>query len=285
MLYSVLPDLGSQELPLERVTMPIDIIVCAKQVIDPEMPSSSFSIDPVSKRVIPVPGIPPVVNGFDENAVEAALLINDAIGANITVLSVGCNFTMDVMKKPLSMGAENLVLIDDPMLADLDSFATANVLDQAIRKIGQFDLILCGRQASDWDNAMVPIVLSESLGVPCVTLARNIEVADGGLIVHRSLTDGYQVVEAPLPAVVTVTNELGEPRYPTLRGIMAASRKAPTVWSASDLGLTTEHLDPKLDLTDLYIPVSDTECEFIQGEDEADAGRLLAMRLREARLI
>lgn len=265
--------------------MPIDIIVCAKQVIDPEMPSSSFNIDPLSKRVIPVPGIPPVVNGFDENAVEAALLINDAIGANITVLSVGCNFTMDVMKKPLSMGAENLVLIDDPMLADLDSFATANVLDQAIRKIGQFDLILCGRQASDWDNAMVPIGLSESLGIPCVTLARNIEVADGSLIVHRSFTDGYEVVEAPLPAVVTVTNELGEPRYPTLRGIMAASRKAPTVWSASDLGLTAEQLDPKLDLKDLYIPVSDTECEFIQGEDEADAGRLLAMRLREARLI
>ncbi|MCL0028704.1 electron transfer flavoprotein subunit beta/FixA family protein [Dehalococcoidia bacterium] len=265
--------------------MPIDIIVCAKQVIDPEMPSSSFNIDPASKRVIPVPGIPPVVNGFDENAVEAALLINDAIGANITVLSVGCNFTMDVMKKPLSMGAENLILVDDPMLADLDSFATANVLDQAIRKIGHFDLILCGRQASDWDNAMVPLGLSESLSIPCITLARNIEVADRGLIVHRSLTDGYEVVEAPLPAVVTVTNELGEPRYPTLRGIMTASRKAPTVWSASDLGLTEEQLYPKIELTDLYIPVSDTECEFIEGDDEADAGRLLAMRLREARLI
>ncbi len=265
--------------------MPIDIIVCAKQVIDPETPSSAFKIDPDSKRVVPAPGIPPVVNGFDENAVEAALLINEAIGANITVLSVGSGFVMDVMKKPLSMGAENLILVDDPLVADLDAFATASVLAQAIGKIGHFDLILCGRQASDWDNAMVPIGIAETLGIPCITLARNVEVADEGLIVHRSLTDGYEVVEAPLPAVVTVTNELGEPRYPTLRGIMTASRRTPTVWSASDLGLTAEQLAPRLELTDLYVPVSDTECEFIEGEDEADAGRQLALRLREARLI
>ena len=265
--------------------MPIDIIVCAKQVIDPETPSSAFKIDPDSKRVVPAPGIPPVVNGFDENAVEAALLINEATGANITVLSVGTDFVMDVMKKPLSMGAEQLILVDDPLVADLDAFATASVLVQAIRKIGHFDLILCGRQASDWDNATVPIGIAETLGLPCITLARNVEVADGGVIVHRSLTDGYEVVEASLPAVVTVTNELGEPRYPTLRGIMTASRKTPTVWSASDLGLDQEQLAPKLELMDLYVPVSDRQCEFIEGTDDADAGRQLALKLREARLI
>jgi electron transfer flavoprotein beta subunit len=92
-------------------------------------------------------------------------------------------------------------------------------------------------------------------------------------------------VEAPLPALVTVSNELGEPRYPTLRGIMAASRKTPTVWTAADLGLSAESLAPKLELQELFIPVSDAQCEFIEGEDEADAGRKLALRLREARLI
>ena len=265
--------------------MPVDIIVCAKQVIDPETPSSAFKIDPASKRVVPAPGIPPVVNGFDENAVEAALIINEAVGANITVISVGSDFVMDVMKKPLSMGAGELVLVDDPMVADLDAFATASVLAQAIRKIGQFDLILCGRQASDWDNAMVPIGIAEMLGLPCITLAQNIEVSDGGVVVHRAVTDGYEVVEASLPAVVTVSNELGEPRYPTLRGIMAASRKTPTVWSASDLGLDQEQLAPRLELMDLYVPVSDRQCEFIEGADDADAGRQLALRLREARLI
>ena len=101
----------------------LKIVVLAKQVIDPEMPSSAFGIDPSGLRVATPPNLPPVVNGFDENAVEAALIINEAVGANITVLSVGSDFAMDVMKKPLSMGAEELILVDDPMVADLDAFA------------------------------------------------------------------------------------------------------------------------------------------------------------------
>jgi electron transfer flavoprotein beta subunit len=145
--------------------------------------------------------------------------------------------------------------------------------------------VLCGRQASDWDNGQVPLGIAEMLDLPCVTIARKVELSDGGVIVHRALTDGYEVVEARLPAVVTVSNELGEPRYPTLRGIMTASRKAPTVWTASDLGLDPERLTPKLLLTDLFVPESGQECEIIEGEDEADVGRKLALRLREEKLI
>ena len=265
--------------------MALNIIVCAKQVVDPETPASAFRIDPDTNRVVPAQGIPPVVNGFDENAVEAALQIKEASDANITVVSVGSGFVMDVMKKPLSMGADQLILVDDPAVGNLDAFGTANALAEAIKKIGEYDLILCGRQASDWDNAMVPLGIAEILGLPCITIAQKIEVGDGGVSVHRALTDGYEVVEADLPVVVTVTNELGEPRYPTLRGIMTASRKTPTVWSAADLGLSDEQLTPKLELTELYIPVTDSECEFIQGDDDADSGRLLALKLREARLI
>ena len=265
--------------------MSVDIIVCAKQVMDPETPTSAFRIDPAAKRVIPAPGIPPVVNGFDENAVEAALRIKEGVGANITVLSLGDNFVMDVMKKPLSMGADHLVLIEDEQVADLDPFATAYALSMAIQKVGEFDLILCGRQASDWDNAHVPLGMAEMLGLSCVTLARKVEVVDGGVVVQRSVTDGYEVVEAPLPALVTVSNELGEPRYPTLRGIMTASRKTPTVWSASALGLDPAKLAPRLELTDLFVAVVERQCELIQGEDEAGAGRNLALRLRQERLI
>ncbi len=265
--------------------MPTNIIVCAKQVVDPETPASAFRIDGDTKRVVPAQGVPPVVNGFDENAVEAALQIKDAGEANISVVSVGTDFVMDVMKKPLSMGADQLILVDDPEVADLDSFATAKVLAEAIKKIGEYGLILCGRQASDWDNAMVPLGIAEMLGIPCITLAQKIEMTDDGVSVHRAMADGYEVVESSLPAVVTVSNELGEPRYPTLRGIMQASRKAPTVWSASDLGLDGGQLVRKLELAELFVPVSDQECEFIEGEDEADAGRQLALRLREARLI
>ncbi|MDP7532395.1 MAG: electron transfer flavoprotein subunit beta/FixA family protein, partial [SAR202 cluster bacterium] len=142
--------------------MPTNIIVCAKQVVDPETPASAFRIDADAKQVVPAQGVPPVVNGFDENAVEAALKIKDAgAEANITVISVGTGFVMDVMKKPLSMGADQLILVDDPQVADLDSFASASVLAEAIKKAGEYDLILCGRQASDWDNAMVPLGVAE----------------------------------------------------------------------------------------------------------------------------
>ena len=266
--------------------MAINIIVCVKQVMDPETPASAFNIDSDAKKVVPAPGIPPVVNGFDENAVEAALRLKDnGDAAKITVISIGNGFVMDVMKKPLSMGADELVLIDDAGLDELDAFATATVLTEAIKKVGEYDLVLCGRQASDWDQAHVPLGIAEMLELPCITLAQNIEVVGDGLIVQRALTDGYEVVEAPMPALVTVTNELGEPRYPTLRGIMQASRKQPTNWSTADVGLDASALEPKLTLTDLYIPVSDNQVEVIEGEDDADAGRKLALRLREERLI
>lgn len=265
--------------------MPVNIIVCAKQVMDPETPASAFRVDPETNRVVPAPGIPPVVNGFDENAVEAALRIKESGDANISVLSLGNNFVMDVMKKPLSMGADQLYLLQDDAMDGLDAFATAYALSEAIKKIGEYDLILCGRQASDWDNAHVPMGIAEMLGIPCITLAQKVEVKDGSLVVERSLSDGYQVIEAQLPAVVTVSNELGEPRYPTLRGIMQASRKTPTVWSADEVGLDESSLAPKLKITELFIPVSDQQCEFIEGEDDADAGRNLALRLREEKLI
>ncbi|MDP6065057.1 MAG: electron transfer flavoprotein subunit beta/FixA family protein [SAR202 cluster bacterium] len=265
--------------------MEVDMIVCVKQVMDPETPASAFQIDPDVNRVQEAPGIPPVVNGFDDTAVEAALKIKDAQGGTITILSVGANFVMDVMKKPLSMGADSLVLAQDEAFDDLDSFATARVLAEAIRKIDRFDMVICGRQASDWDNGQVPLGIAELLGLPCLTMAQNVEVVDSGVVVQRVLSDGYEVVEADLPALVTVSNELGEPRYATLRGIMAAGRKTPTVLNAADLGIDAPALEPRVRVTGLDVPVTDRSCEFIEGEDEADSGRLLALRLREAGLI
>ena len=106
-----------------------------------------------------------MLNGFDENAVEAALRIKDAVGGTITVLSLGSQFAMDVIKKPLSMGADELVLVMDEAVEDLDSYGTAYALTQAISKIGGYDLVLAGRQASDWDNAQVPLGIAELLGL------------------------------------------------------------------------------------------------------------------------
>lgn len=265
--------------------MCVDLIVCLKQVVDPEAPLSTFRVDNSTKTALAGAGLPPVANGFDENALEAALRIKDAIGGSITVLSVGDQFESEVMKKPLAMGADTLILVRDPAYANLDSFATARVLAAAIEKIGRYDLILCGRQASDWDNAQVPLALSEILALPCVTLARSLKINEAGIIVHRVLTDGYEVVEANIPALVTVSNELGEPRFPTLRGIMAASRTPPQIWNANDIGLKQAQLNPLIEVTELIIPSTDKDCEFIEGNDLADAGEQLALRLREENLI
>jgi electron transfer flavoprotein beta subunit len=266
--------------------MPVKIGVLAKQVIDPEMPMAAFQIDPAAKRVVMPANIPPVVNGFDENAVEAALQIKDAQEAAITIISAGTSFALDVMKKPLSMGADELVLLqDDSFRNTVDSFFTAQLLAAAIRKLGGFDLIICGRQASDWDNAQVPLGVAEILGLACITLGKKVEVKDDKAVVERLIPDGYELVEAPLPALVTVSNELGQPRYPTLRGIMAATRKRPTIWTAADLEVDAGQLEPRITLHDLFVPQRTQECEIIEGDDEADAARKLALKLREARLI
>ncbi len=266
--------------------MPVNIGVLAKQVIDPEMPMAAFQIDPAAKQVVTPPNIPPVVNGFDENAVEAALQIKDAQGATVTVISSGPSFALDVMKKPLSMGADELVLLQDDAFGNtIDSFLTAQLLAAAVRKLGGFDLIICGRQASDWDNAQVPLGVAEILGMACISLGRKVSVDGETVTVERLIPDGYEVVQSAMPALVTVSNELGQPRYPTLRGIMAATRKRPTIWSAADLDMAPEQLEPRVTLHDLFVPERNQACEIIEGDDEADAARQLALRLREDKLI
>ena len=265
--------------------MAINTIVCVKQVPDSEAPASAFRIDEKRMRLVTAQGIPPIINMFDEQAVEAALRIKDAQGGKITVISMGNNLVMDVVKKPLSMGSDELVLIQDPDLEESDSFVTAQVLAAAIRKVGTFDLVLCGRQASDWDNAQVASGIAEILGIPCVTIAKAVEVSGGKVVVDRVLPDGVERVEAPLPCVVTVSNELGEPRYPTLRGIMAAGRKQPVVWKAADLNLDPGMLTPRVRIERVFIPVKESHCEFIQGETPADAGRKLALKLREGKIL
>ncbi len=264
----------------------LNIIVTAKQVIDHEIPASALTIDETSTQVTAPSSFKPIVNSFDDYAVEAALRLKEAGGANITVLSVGSQFDVNIIRKTLAMGADRLILCQDPAFGNIaDSFTTAQIIAAAIRKIGEFDLVLCGRQASDWDNAQVPLVLAELLDLPCITLAQKIEVTDGKVTVEQVVSDGYRVAEAGLPALITVTNELGEPRYPDLRNIMAANRKRPTTWKANDLDLNPAVLTPQLEVIEVAFPSKTQECELIEAEDGAEAGRRLAQVLHEAGLI
>jgi len=264
------------------------MIVCCKQVIDPEAPPASFKVDTASNKVVPPPGVPPVISPFDENAVEAALRIKDTLGGKITIISLGVNLLRDVVKKPLSMGADELVLLEDEAFVEGDSWSTAYALAMAIKKIGQYDLIFCGRQAADWDSGQVGSGIAEILGLPCVTLARKIDISDGKARVERVTPEGYEVVEVSLPSLITVSNELGEARYPTIKGIMAAKRKEPTVWKPADIGVDPSQLGAagrRTRLLKLFQPVREGKCEIIAGENPEEAAVKLALKLREAKVL
>jgi len=266
----------------------MNIIVCCKQVLDPEAPPASFKIDPAGSKVVPPSNVPPVVSPFDENAVEAALKIKDKQGGKITVLSLGNNLTRDVVKKPLSMGADELILLEDAAFEDGDSWSTAYALAMAIKKIGEYDLIFCGRQAADWDSGQVGSGIAEILGIPTVTLAKKVDIVDGKAKVERVIADGYQVIEVSLPALITVSNELGEPRYATLKGIMAAAKKQPTVWKPADIGVEAAQIGAagrKSKLLKLFQPVREGKCELVAADSPAEAGTKLAEKLRETKLI
>ena len=266
--------------------MTLNIIVTAKQVIDPDMPLAAMRIAEDARRVVTPTSLAPVVNGFDEVALEAALRLKDSQDARITVLSVGSQFNLDVMKTALAMGADALILCQDSAFAERgDSYVTSLVLAAAVRKIGGFDVLLCGRQASDWDNAQVPLMLAEMLDVFCVPLAQKVDVRQGRVVVEQLAPDGYDVVEADLPALVTVSNELGTPRYPNMRNLMAAKRKRPVTWTCADLGLEAADLAVRVEVLELFARPRRQECEFLTGPDGATAADKLAARLREAGLI
>ena len=265
-----------------------NMIVCVKQIADPEAPPGSFKVDEAAKRAIPATGVSQVVSPFDEQAVEAALRIKDAHGGNITVLSLGKDFVMDVIKKPLSMGADELILLQDPAFEGADSHTTAYALAMAIKKVGEYDLVFCGRQAADWDAGQVGSGIAELLGIPSITPAKNVELVDSKVKVERVVTDGYEVIEASPPLLITVSNELGEPRYPKLKGIMAAAKKEVPTWNAQDIGADPAKLGAagaRAKVLKLFIPVKEGKCEIIEGESLEEAAENLALKLRETRLI
>ena len=265
------------------------VIVCVKQIPDPEIASSLFKVDEAAKKVIPVPGLPMVISPFDEQAMEAALRIKDKADAvTITVLTLGPHSALTILKGALSMGADEGVHLCDAAFEGADSYATAVALSHAIRKIGAHDLILTGRQAADWDAGVVGCGIAEFLEIPAVTLAKDVRVDAGKVRVERITGGGVETVEASLPAVVTVAHELGQPRKASLRETMRTAQKPVSVWSAADLGLAARQVGEagsRRTCERLYAPVSDVLCEFIEGETPQQQAAVLARRLHEAGLI
>jgi electron transfer flavoprotein beta subunit len=257
----------------------LTIAVCVKQVVDPEAPLSLFEIAPDGKNLVPPPGTPPVLSAFDENALEAALRLKDTVGAKITVLSLGNKMAKPVLKKTIAAGADELILLEDEAFEALDSAQTARALARAIEKLGGVDLVLCGRQAADTDAGQVGIGVAALLDLPAVTVARNVEVAAGKVRVERVTADGYEVVEAGLPALVTASNEIGELRFPPVKATIAAQKVQPTVWTAADLGLDLAGA-ARTNLEKYYVPDRNVQCEMITGANPGEIADGVAQILK-----
>jgi electron transfer flavoprotein beta subunit len=265
------------------------IIVCVKQVPNPEVAASQFRVDEQAKKVVPLPGVPLVMSPFDEQAVEAALRIrDDEPSSKITVMTLGPESARNALKHALAMGADEGLLLTDAAFEDSDGYVTALTLVAAIRKIGDADMVLAGRQAADDDAGVVGAGLGELLGMPLIAFAEDVRVHGNVVRVQRVLDDGTEVVEGLLPAVVTVSNELGEARKPSLRETMRAARKPIAAWSAAELGLAPETVGAagaRRIVERVFTPVKQNSCERITGDSAREQAARLAQRLREARLI
>jgi electron transfer flavoprotein beta subunit len=265
------------------------IVVCAKEVLDPDAVNNyalagRLEIGDDGKSLTQTT-IPRLMNGFDEQALEAALRLRDA-GAEcrIGVVSVGADSTT-MLKHAAALGADEITAV--PMEdAAPDYHVVASLLAAWIRTSGNADLVLCGRQASDDDQGVVPALIGEALGMPLVTNARAVEQVEGNAFrITRVTPDGDEVVEVPAPAVVTVSNELGEPRYPTAKNKIAARRMKPEVAEPAALGLSDQDLQPRVQARRQFVPTVQGNCEFLAGETAAELADALVARLRQDSLI
>ena len=268
------------------------IVVCVKQIQNPEIPSAQFRIDEQAKTLIPVSGLQPVLSPFDEQAVEAALRIRDSAGEDadveIIIVTIASKASRAPIKAALALGADNAVLLSDSVFDGSGGYVTARNLAETIRTIGDVDLILAGRQAADGDAGVVGLGVAEILDIPAITFARDVQINDGVVTVQRVLQDGIETVEADLPALVTISNELGKVRHASMRETMRAAKKPVKEWMPDDIGLDETQVCSsamRYKLERLYVPVNDIECEFIDGDTPADIAATLAQHMREAKLI
>lgn len=266
------------------------IIVCVKQIIDPELPQADFEIDTVNKKALQGKAAL-VISSFDENAIEMALQLREKLGkGKVTVLSLGPDSARDSMYKALAMRADEAVLIKEESGLGPDSFTTAGLLAAAIKRLEPADLIMCGRQAGDWDSGQVGSLLAEYLDLPCTTFVSRIEEAGGSGIRFRRQSDQcVEVVESPLPSLITVTNDESDvPRIPKVRDVMKAQNKKMEVWSRAELGADLPAADPavaKVFVKEMYIPVQEVRCEFIEGEDGDQKAAALVKKLIDLKIL
>jgi electron transfer flavoprotein beta subunit len=245
----------------------MNIIVCLKQILDPEIPARDFRVDS-AKREVERGSANLVTNIFCENALETALQVREAHGGKITTITCGGESTEEVLRKALALRADEAVHVDTPEVPP-DPLFVAKTLAAAIRKIGAFDVVLVGREAGDWGSGQTGGLLAEELGVPCIAFAETFEPAGepGKIRVKRQTDSGWELLESTMPLVVTITNhENNVPRIPKTRDVMQSYRKPLTKWILADLGIDPQSAGSYSQVAELFIPRKETQCEFVTGD-------------------
>ena len=258
----------------------MNVLVCVKQIPDPNVPGK---LDPQTKRLVRE-GVELVLDPGDEHAVEAGLQLVEKDGGEVTVISMGPPKALEAIRRALAMGSHRGILITDPALENSDALSTARAIAAAIK--GQtYELIICGTESTDGSSGAVPAQLAELLGLPLLSFAKKLEVLTGKAVIDRQTDDGYDVVEAPMPVVVTVTGGINEARYPALRGIMQAKNKEVKQVALADIGL--EGKAGRAALTEEVVEATAAEArkagEVI--EDKGDGAKRVADFLVELKVI
>lgn len=254
----------------------MEIVVCVKHIPDPNIPPE------MDGHRLKREGVQGVLDPGDEFGVEAGLQIKESLGGNVTLVSMGPAAAAEAIKRGLSMGADKGVLVTDDSLQGSDALVTARVLAAAIGR-EPFDLVIAGVESTDGYTGTMTSTLAEFLGLPQVTFAKTIETAEGSVKINRQTADGYHVVECELPALITVTAGVNEPRYASFKGIMAAKKKPVETLSLSDLGLSGDEVAIKQNIVDL-VAAEERKAGEVITDDGSAAGRI-AEFLKEAKVV
>jgi len=255
----------------------LNIAVCVKHIPDPNLPGE------MEGERLKREGVQGVLDPGDEFGVEAGLQLKEAHGGEVTLVSMGPATAMEAVRRGLSMGADKGVLVTDENLAGADALTTARVLAAAITKAGEFDLVIAGVESTDGYTGTMPSTLAEFLSLPQLTFVKKIEGAEGSIKIDRQTTDGYHVVESPLPALITVTAGVNEPRYASFKGIMAAKKKPVEQWSLADLELSGDDVKVNQNIANIAKATERKAGEVV--EDDGSGAARIADFLKEAKVI
>jgi electron transfer flavoprotein beta subunit len=257
------------------------IVVCMKQVPDTE---TRVRIAPEGNAISET-DVNWIVSPYDEFAIEEALRIKEAKGGEVVLVTVGPDRAQSALRTGLAMGADSAVHVKDAALDAADALGTARALAAAIKTLAPFDLVLCGQQGVGGDNSQIPGLLGELLDLPQVTVAVKIEVQDGKAVVEREIEGGRETWETSLPAVVSAQKGLNEPRYASLKGIMAAKKKPVQTVEAAGLGLDAAAIAPRVKVVSMELPPARAAVRMIEGDPETQAQELIRLLHEEAKVI